>query len=146
MADRDKYYKIVEGMLYNYKKIEVEIKNLELDIEELQNDYSGVTGISYEERSAPTNKFNSSVENEVISREKKIRYSKALKRSKEIQIERIDNMLSILPDDEYNLIKLRYFKGLQFKEIAEMLCKSDIYLITLRKKIINEKLIPLIKN
>lgn len=146
MAERNKYYQIVEGMLYNYKKTKVEIKNIELDIEELSNDYNGVGAITYTERTGTTNKFNSSVENEIINKEKKLQYLRAFKRSKEIQVERIDNMLSILTDDEYKLIELRYFKKLQFKEIGEMLCKSDIYLITLRKKIINEKLIPLIKN
>ena len=139
------YYKLVEGMLYDYKNTVVEIKNIELDIEEITNDYRGVNSISYEEKTSSSNTITSSVENEVINKEKKINHLRSLKRSKEIQIERTDNILTILTDDEYKLIELRYFKKLQFKEIADILCKNEVYLITLRKKIIN-KLIPLIKN
>ena len=145
MKNKNKYYENVESMLYGYKKTLVEIKNIDLDIEEVMNNYIGCTAITYKEKSAPTNKFNSVVENEVLSREKNIKYLNDLKRSKEIQIERIDNMLSVLTEEEYRIIELRYFKKLQFKEVGNILCKSDIYLMSLRKKIIEEKLIPIIK-
>ena len=40
--------------------------------EELKEDYQGATGITYEERTGLTNSFNSSVENEVLKKRKKL--------------------------------------------------------------------------
>lgn len=146
MADKDKYYRIVEGMLYNYKTVKAEILNIDLDIQDIEDDYTGCSAITYEERAAPTNKFNSFVENELIYKNCQTEQLKRMKRRLERKVERVDNMLSILTNEEYRLIELRYFQRLQFKEISKMLDKSDIYLISFRKKIIKEKLVPLIKS
>ena len=148
----DKLYRAVEGMLHNYKKLKAQIKNIELDIEEMNNNYSTLSAVQYDrDNISKTYKFISEVENKVIKLEDdnfsgEIKYLQIKKRSKEIQVERIDNMLSVLAEEEYKLIELRYFKKKPFKEIADILCKSDIYLMQLRNKIIKEKLIPLISN
>lgn len=137
-------FKKIEAMLYNYKQTEVEIKNIDLDIEEVRNEYMGVGAMVYGERTSSTNKISSSVENEIEYKENRINYLISLKRSKEIEIERLNNVLSILSEDEYRLIELRYFKKLQYKQIADIICMNDIYIIDKKKKIIN-KLIPLMK-
>lgn len=148
----DKLYRSVEGMLYNYKNLKAQIKNIELDIEEKLNNYDTLSAVQYDKDSiSKTNKFNSEVENKVIeidSKEidKEIKFLQAKKRSKEIQVERIDNILSVLQEEERKLIELRYFKSMQFKDIADILLKSDLYLQQLRRKIIIEKIIPLIEN
>ncbi|MBV4427136.1 RNA polymerase subunit sigma [Clostridium tyrobutyricum] len=142
----DKYYRVVEGMLYSYKKLVIKIKNIDIDIEELKNSYEGCTGINYGERSSPTNKFSSTVENELVNKDYELEKLQNIKKNYERKISKIDNILSILTNDEYRLIELRYFQRLRFKEISEVLNKSDIYLIGLRKKIIKDKLIPLIKD
>ena len=148
----DKLYRSVEGMLYNYRNLKAQIKNLELDIEEKLNDYDTLSAVQYDKDSiSKTNKFNSEVENKVIeidSKEidKEIKFLQAKKRSKEIQVERIDNILSVLQEEERKLMELRYFNGMQFKDIADILLKSDLYLQQLRRKIIIEKIIPLIEN
>lgn len=142
-------YRAVESMLYNYTNLKAQIKNLELDIEEEENNYCTLSAVQYDRESiSKTNKFNSEVENRVIKLDKagtneRVRFLQAKKRSKEIQIERIDNILSVLSKEEYDLIKLRYFQGMQFKDIADILLKSDLYLQQKRRKIINDKLIPL---
>ncbi|GKU26375.1 RNA polymerase subunit sigma [Clostridium folliculivorans] len=141
MGTSDKFKKI-EAMLYNYKQTEVEIKNIDLDIEEVRNEYRGVGAMVYGERTSSTNKISSSVENEIEYKENRISYLTSLKRSKEIELERLNNVLSILSEDEYKLIELRYFKKLQYKQIADIICMNDIYIIDKKKKIIN-KLIPL---
>ncbi|MBK1810548.1 sigma-70 family RNA polymerase sigma factor [Clostridium sp. YIM B02505] len=141
MGSSDKFKKI-EAMLYNYKQTEVEIKNIDLDIEEVRNEYRGVGAMVYGERTSSTNKISSSVENEIEYKENRVSYLTSLKRSKEIEIERLNNVLSILSEDEYKLIELRYFKKLQYKQIADIICMNDIYIIDKKKKIIN-KLIPL---
>lgn len=150
----DNVYRAVESMLYNYKNIKAQIKNIELDIEEKFNSYSTLSAVQYDRDSlSKTYKFNSEVENKVIDLDindpelkKEIAMLKVKKRSKEIQIERIDNILSVLSEEEYKLIELRYFKGMQFKDIADVLLKSDLYLQQLRRKIIIEKIIPLFNN
>ena len=121
-------YRAVEGMLYNYKKLKAQIKNIELDIEERENDYSTLSAVQYDNAS------------------EELKYLQAKKRSKEIQIERIDNMLSVLNEDEKKLIEMRYFDNIPYKDIADILCKSDSWLQELRKKIIIQKLIPLMEN
>ena len=148
----DKLYRSVEGMLYNYRNLKAQIKNIELDIEEKLNNYDTLSAVQYDKDSiSKTNKFNSEVENKVIeidSKEidKEIKFLQAKKRSKEIQVERIDNILSVLQEEERKLMELRYFNGMQFKDIADILLKSDLYLQQLRRKIIIEKIIPLIEN
>ncbi|MDS0525473.1 RNA polymerase subunit sigma [Clostridium sp. SHJSY1] len=145
MNNNINYYKIVEGMLYNYKSTQAEIKNIDLEIEELENDYVSCGSIGYEEKSASTNKFNSAVENVLTNKEGRIPYLKREKRRKEIQVEKVNNMLSVLTEKERIIIELRYFKRLQFEDIADIVERNDIYLISLRKKIIEDKLVPLIK-
>lgn len=150
----DNIYRAVESMLYNYKNIKAQIKNIELDIEEKLNSYSTLKAVQYDRDSlSKTYKFNSEVENKVIDLDinnpelkQEIILLNVRKRSKEIQIERIDNILSVLQEEEYKLIELRYFKGMAFKDIADVLLKSDLYLQQLRRKIIIEKIIPLFNN
>ncbi|MGG7159128.1 RNA polymerase subunit sigma [Clostridium perfringens] len=139
-------YEDVENYLKNYTKLKVEIQNLELDIEEIKNSIEGVKAVGYEERTGATNKFNSSVENEIINKERKIEFLTRIKRSKQNQYQKITNILSILKEDEYKIIELRYFKELSFKEMSVRLNSNDVYLINKRKKIINEKLIPMFVN
>lgn len=136
-------YKKAEKMLYDYPYLKIEVKNLELDIEELKSEFEGVRSISYDEKSGPTNKFNSDVENEIIIREKKISNLIKLKNSKERQILKINNILSILSEDEKKIIELRYFKNLHFKEISSVLANSEKNLMRKRKKVISDKIIPL---
>ena len=148
----DKLYRSVEGMLYNYRNLKAQIKNIELDIEEKLNDYDTLSAVQYDKDAiSKTNKFNSEVENKVMQLDKnnvndEIKFLQAKKRSKEIQVERIDNILSVLQEEERKLMELRYFNGMQFTDIADILLKSDLYLQQLRRKIIIEKIIPLIEN
>ena len=97
MSTNDNFRR-VEAMLYNYKNTQAEIKKLKRDLEILENDYRGIGSIGYEEKSGPTNVFNSDVENEVIKRDEKIQRLKSKIRLKEIDIENIN--------DAYELEKL----------------------------------------
>lgn len=137
-------YKYIENMLINYRKNIAMIKNLELEIEEMKNDYKGCEGLIYSQKSCHTYKISNPVLKEVEHREEKLEKLMRIKRSKEIEKEKVDNLLSVLNEDEEKLIKLRYFKELPFKEIANVVCKSEVYIIGLRKKIIQDKLVPLI--
>ena len=64
--------KRTEEALYNYKRMDIIIKNIQIDIENLLNDIT-LKAVSYDQISSKTNSFNSSVENEVIKREEYIK-------------------------------------------------------------------------
>ena len=71
MIDKNIFRK-TEAILYSYPQLEAEIRCLELEINNIKNNYEGCGAIGYEERTQATNKFNSAVENEVINKEKEI--------------------------------------------------------------------------
>lgn len=121
-------YKIVESMLYNYRTLKAEIINIELEIEHVKNEYAGVSGLTYSEKSSPTNAFNSIVENEVINKDKRIIQLEHIKRYKEIEIIKIDNAIESLEEVHQKIIKLRYMntKKLNWLEIADIVGLSDV--------------------
>lgn len=133
--------KLLEEILYNYKKTKIEIKNMYLDLEILENDYMGAGSIGYGEKSSKTYKFNSSVENEIVKREKDINDMKRKIRLKEIQIQRIDETIETLNERESYIIKEFYFNKNQIKYISMDLSLAETYCSTLKtealKKLIN---------
>lgn len=138
----DNLYRKIEGMLYSYPKVKAEIENIKIDIEEL-NDVIGIRGASDNPKgSTPTYAFNSSVENEVISREEhlpeKIQGLSRLLRSKERFIKKMDNSLNTLKEDEMKLIELKYFKRYKLEDIAELMDISKDGVVKRRKSIILE--------
>lgn len=138
-------FKKVEAMLYNYKNTKAEIKILKRDLEILENDYRGVGSISYEERSAPTNSFSSSVENEVIKRAHDIQKLRSEIRLKEIEVENIDDAIESLLDDEQYIIVERYFNKKRNKDLAIELNVTKDTATRYKNTIIN-KLINLLIN
>jgi RNA polymerase sigma factor (sigma-70 family) len=131
------YYKATEAMLYNYNAMHAEIRNIDLEIEELQNEYNGPAPISYEEKSTLTNKFNSNVENEVINKDFKPGQLEKRKHKLEIQIKKIDNALNILDPRSLEIIKLRYFYKINNRDIAEKLNLTEEWICKLKNNIIN---------
>ncbi|HBH0813338.1 TPA: hypothetical protein KR642_003957, partial [Clostridioides difficile] len=73
-----------------------EIKNLELDIESRENEIFGCKAVGYDEKVSPTYAFNSTVENEIIKKERDITRLKKLKKDKEIEKKKIENALTCL--------------------------------------------------
>lgn len=110
MIDKDKYRK-TEGVLYNYKIIKAEIDNLELEIIEIESEYRGCAAITYEERTGSTNKFNSSVENELLSKRKIIETLVREQEKKKRLIKKVDNAIETLEGNELKVIQLRFFSN-----------------------------------
>lgn len=104
--------KEIEEKLYDFKNLDLRIKNIDIEIEILMNDVSYAT-LSYEQKSSPTNTFNNLVEKEVIKRDEHLREAiDGLKKSKAKIIalkQKISNSLTSLNGEEYKLIELRYF-------------------------------------
>ena len=136
-------FKLTEKHLYSYKDIDKLNKLTDIKIKQLLNDVS-VKAISYDEKSAPTNAFHSSVEDEVIRRDEHIRNKiDQLRKEKEnriIEKELIDNALELLEAEEKKLVELRYFSKdkLSWTSIALKLNVSQDTCIRMRRKIIYE--------
>ena len=106
-------FKKTEYHLYQYKDIDKLNQINDIRIKKLRNEISLGGGDMFGEKSSPTNKFNSAVENDVIYREKNIQPEiDKLMREKEnriIEKELIDNALDLLEEEEKKLVELRYF-------------------------------------
>lgn len=129
-------YKKTEGMLYNYNKTKSKIKSLEIDICMIENEYQGTKSITFDEKSSSTNAFNSSVENEIINKEKRISQLEYLKKIKESEIQKIDICLSNLDNRERQIIEMRYFMKKSNKYIASELYLSEEHICRTKKEII----------
>lgn len=106
--DKKELFKKVEGKLHNYKYLEMQINNIELDIKKEKMEYRGCGAISYDERTGVTYNISRTVENEVISKEKRISKLMQNKLEKEIERQKIENALSCLDTNETNLFELLY--------------------------------------
>ena len=107
-------FKAIEARLYKYKDIEKMNKLADIKIKRLRNDVSLGGGDMFGEKSSPTNKFNSSVENDVIYRElndidSQINILMKEKEDRNIEKELIEQAMELLEEEERKLIKLRYF-------------------------------------
>ena len=106
--DKKELFKKVEGRLHNYKNLEIQIRNLELDIEKEKNDYRGCGAIGYDEKTGVTYNISRTVENEVIAKEKRIGNLMQTKLEKEIEKKKIENALTTLDSRETDLFNLLY--------------------------------------
>lgn len=136
--DKKKLFREVEGKLHNYKNLEMQINNLELDIKREKNDYRGCGAISYDERTGVTYNINRSVENEVIAKEKRVGKLMQTKLEKEIEKEKIENSLTCLDSNETNFFNLFYNSrsknNMNYISIKMHIDRSHCYRI--RKKIV----------
>lgn len=131
-------FKRVEAILYNYPVLKVEIKNMKLDLEILENDYKGVNAISYEEKSGPTHKISSSVEDEVLKRDEEIISLRKTIRYKELELQKIENTLELFSEKEVKFIELKYFLKVKHIVISSKLDMSYDYINEYRTKLISK--------
>jgi len=111
-------FRKTEGALYNYKTLIAEVENLKIAIVEEKKEYKGCSAITYEEKTAPTNKFNSTVENEVITRDKQLSRLNEELEIKQLSIKRIENALDPLVDREKDIIHRKmYIKYIYYLRI-----------------------------
>lgn len=133
--------KIVEDMLRNYKVNVAEVKNLQLEIEELEINYD--MPISLIRLEGRISKANLSQEEELKIKKEKLMSLKKMQRYKQIELEKIENALSTLTEREYKITEMRYFNKLSIKEISIKLNLEQSYCSTLKRNIL-EKIAPLI--
>ncbi len=129
-------YKKTEWLLYNYKKLKAEVKNIEIEIENIENTYVGASAMDPTQESSKTNKINSMVENEVLDKEERIEYLEQLKTIKENQIKKVDNALEILTGRDRKIIELRYFERIPNYQVARRLSITEETCSTLKRNIV----------
>ncbi|MEW9096418.1 MAG: sigma factor-like helix-turn-helix DNA-binding protein [Clostridiaceae bacterium] len=110
-----------DGLLNSYNLILAEIKNLEIEIEELRLEYNGYKSINYNEKTSKTFKITNVVEEEYIRKETLIDKLMKEKENKERLINKVDNALSTLDDKERSIVKLRCIDNKPWKEVGELL-------------------------
>lgn len=106
--EKKELFKKVEARLFAYKDLQIQINELNLRLEEETEDYRGCGAICYDEKSSPTFSITSSVENEIVSREKRINRIKKLIDTKIIEKKRIENALTCLDIIETEFVNKYY--------------------------------------
>ena len=145
---KDEKYAAVEKMLSNYPNLKVKVENLKIELEQAQ-EVIGIRGASDNEKAgSSTYAFSSTVENEVIERERNLEKTvQAILREmiwREREIKKVENAMSRLTEEERRLIELRYFKGLSISRACDLLDITPATFNRKRKKIIENTLIPLL--
>ena len=132
-------FRKTEGKLFDYKNIKNEIEAIELEIENIKNDYRGCGAISYEERTGPTYNISRSVENEVIKKEERINYLQYVKKKKEIKMKKIEIAINNFNIEQKELFKLLYMsdkKKVPRYEILEAMHISKTTYYELRESLV----------
>ena len=104
-----------------YKELKADIKELELQIEEIEDEIIGITAMPSEEKTGPTNKFSSTVENQVIQLEKKTKDIQLEINKKRREVERIENAISVLKDEEKEIIEIVHIRHKKYYVAEEKL-------------------------
>ena len=144
----DSKYKEVEKKLSNYPNLKIKVENLKIELEQAQ-EVVGIRGAGDNEKAgSSTYAFSSSVENEVIERERNLEKTvQTILREmlwREREIRKVENAMSRLNVEERKLIECRYFKGLSINRSCEVLDITPATFNRKRKKIIENTLIPLL--
>lgn len=104
-----------------YKELKADIKDIEIRLSELEEEILGISGQGLEERTGKTYKITSSVEQQVeMLIEKQEEYLKS-KAGKEREIQRIDNAMTILLDEEREIIQVIHIEGKKYWRLEQKL-------------------------
>ena len=136
-------FRKTENYLENYNRLETEIKLIKAEIEDIKEYYTGCVVIGYNEKSGPTNKFSSMVEDEVIRKEKDLFY---LKRDLDYKVRRLKRRIDLAiqtlrTKEEKDLVKLKYINqsNVSWGNVAYILrYNKDYCRKELRNKIIRQ--------
>lgn len=109
--------KEVREKVKKYKELKADIVDIDIKIAETEEEYIGITACPQGERTSPTYKITSSVENQAEKHQEAVEKLLHIKFIKENQIKRIDNALSILDDKHKYVIEEALLKGTPYYEI-----------------------------
>ena len=112
--------KDMQQELYNYNFYKTKLKQEQLTLKSLENEYEGIKGIGFDSTGGGgTNKINRSVENEVLIKDNKITQVKQAIEEYTLLIDKLLNSLEVLNALERDIIEERYFKNNDWFMVAE---------------------------
>jgi hypothetical protein len=107
-----------------YKEIKADIVDIDIKIQELEEEMLGVSAQPTEERTGKTYKITSSVEQQaeiyMKQKEKKQKEKKRLER----ELARIDNAMTVLTEDEFDIVKTVHIDNERWWRLEEKYHKS----------------------
>ena len=109
--------KEVRAIVKSYRELKADIVDIEINIKEKEEECIGITATPQGERTSPTYKITSSVENQAEKHQEAVEKLLHIKFIKENQIKRIDNALSILDDIHRYVIEEAVIKGIRYYNI-----------------------------
>jgi len=104
-----------------YKELNADIRHIELRLQELEEEMLGVSGQGIEERTGKTYKITSSVEQQAEKLMEKKEELLKNKSMKEREIKRIDNAMTVLLDEEREIIQEAYIEHKKYWRLEEKL-------------------------
>lgn len=113
--------KEVREKVKKYKELKADIVDIDIKIAETEEEYIGITACPQGERTSPTYKITSSVENQAEKHQEAVEKLLHIKFIKENQIKRIDNALSILDETHREVIKDTLIENKRYSYVQEKL-------------------------
>ena len=113
--------KEVREKVKKYKELKADIVDIDIKIAETEEEYIGITASPQGERTSPTYKITSSVEQQAEKHQEEIDKLLHVKFIKENQIKRIDNALSILDETHREVIKDTLIENKRYSYVQEKL-------------------------
>lgn len=138
MNKESKYYIQVEEMIKEYDMTNAVITNLELEIEYLKNLQQGYKNTDYSSEVGRTNKVSNPVERAVIQNSNKIRELELIMNEKKLIMEKLDNALNGLEEQEREIIENVYRKRASIKTAAKEMNLSQSAISKLKAIAINK--------
>ncbi|SEN80675.1 hypothetical protein SAMN05216454_11436 [Peptostreptococcus russellii] len=112
-------FKAVEKMLYNYPKLNDSIRQIELDIEAVKNEYNTYRSFDYtKDKLSRTNSTGNEIEDLVIRKEKIINKLYTNKKRLEIEREKLDIAINNFTTEQKEIFEDRYIKLKSLQEIV----------------------------
>lgn len=131
------YSKATEKILYNYKYLKANIISKKKELE-LYRDNDGVSGVRYDGIfSGKTNSISTPVEDTALFNMERIEDMDREIKLSESKIERIEEALKVLPDNQRTIIEMKYFKNDNMTKISMRICFSRSYTMVLHRKALN---------
>ena len=106
--DKEELFSKVEGMFYNYESLKKEIGYFEEEIEFIKQDYRGCSSIEYSERVQTSANISSSIEKEILQKQKQIEILEKYKLNKERDLKRIERAKDNFNREELEMFDIRY--------------------------------------
>ncbi|QXN67731.1 hypothetical protein [Mycolicibacterium phage J1] len=118
MQIKDKYYKNIERLLYNYNMLKINIEIADKQLEELKEN-DGMNAITYdEEKTSPTFKITSQTEDtamrNIVAEDLIIKRKETLKN----KLKTLELLISGLNEIERKVIEMYYIEGRQWWQVA----------------------------